>query len=1050
MANAASVSSCGAATAATPTLTNIYPPSGLLPAGATSVNLSFTSPEAASCRFSVGSSPGFDSMQAFDTGGAVVAHSGTISGLSSDPRVTNSVYVACSNNPSDMTTLQYRAVAFPSESYPRIGSIWSGGYVYATNPALTQKIGLFLGSGFTPQQATAIRAANPTAIILPTVNATETIDGSPVVPDNYFLKDINGNKIQDWPGDYLLNLTMPAVAQFMGNYAAQMVAQSGYAFDGVFFDNVKTTIAYINDLAGNPIEFDSNNDGIVDDPATLDAAWVAGVYAEIAAFRQALPNGYTVGHIGDLPPSPTTLSLFNADSLAFPAVDVREGSDAFYSMLNTYNNWFTAGQAPVVAMVQSSPPNQIAYGYGFQPESVMLPSTQQFGQSFYPNMRFGLATALMNNGFSTYDFGDTGAPVAWWYDEYNFNLGVPLGPATQIAQTAAPAIPANMLLNPGFEGSLNDWLLVLNPPAAASAALDSAIVAQGSTSAHVTVTTIGTSSWMVSLEQDNVPLVAGVNYQLQFWARSDSERRIDLHGLGGPPNFSPYGLWSIVALNNSWTFYTVDFVATTTANDGRIQFLMGDQTGNVWIDGVSLYQSPTALFRRDFTNGTVLLNGTAGTQTISLEPGFQRFSGTQAPMYQYIIDDASSSFSATGAWSTVTYDTGFLSSGGGETTTAPWYHAWNRTLQQLSGGTGTGQWNLNIPADGTYTIQAWLPAAPTASTWSTNAVYQIVSNGTVIDTVSLDQTTAAGGDQWHTLATLNLTAADNPQVVISNGASGVLVADALYVTSAALYNNGAAAPTVTLAPMDGILLERQTPVAAPQGALNNVLDTATWQPGISPGSLVSLLGYGFGTATLNYTPNGNLLPTSLGGISATIDGISAPILSVSPTQVVVVSPDDTNIGTVPVQITVNGTTYSSTATLQTVAPGILPTSSGGFSYPQALHPSGAPVSVSSPAIPGESITLLASGLGATNPATPATQTVSGWNPAVLPVTVTIGGLAAEVNGVAKVSPGSYSIVVTVPPSVGAGNQVVQVAVSGFTSPTGVFLPTSSQRPYRPR
>ena len=44
-------------------------------------------------------------------------------------------------------------------------------------------------------------------------------------------------------------------------------------------------------------------------------------------------------------------------------------------------------------------------------------------------------------------------------------------------------------------------------------------------------------------------------------------------------------------------------------------------------------------------------------------------------------------------------------------------------------------------------------------------------------------------------------------------------------------------------------------------------------------------------------------------------------------------------------------TYSSTATLQTVAPGILPTSSGGFSYPQALHPSGAPVSVSSPAIP---------------------------------------------------------------------------------------------------
>ena len=35
-------------------------------------------------------------------------------------------------------------------------------------------------------------------------------------------------------------------------------------------------------------------------------------------------------------------------------------------------------------------------------------------------MRFGLALALMNDGFFTYDFGDTGdgSPVDWWYDEY--------------------------------------------------------------------------------------------------------------------------------------------------------------------------------------------------------------------------------------------------------------------------------------------------------------------------------------------------------------------------------------------------------------------------------------------------------------------------------------------------------------------------------------------------------------------------------------------------------------------------------------------------------
>jgi len=987
-------------------------------------------------------------MQVFDSGGPAVAHNGTISGLSSDPRVVNSVYIACSNDPSSVTTLPFRAVSAPIGSYPHIGSIWSGDYLYATNPVLTQGIGLFLGAKFTPEQATAIRATNPNAIILPSINATETVNGTPSVPDSYFLKDVNGNKVQDWPGDYLLNVTNPVVAQFLGNYAAQVVVQSNYAFDGIFFDNVKTTIAHIMDLSGNPIAFDANGDGIADDPATLDQQWAAGVYAEIAAFRQALPNGYTVGHIGDIPTAPASLSIFNADSMAFPAVNVREGTAAFNSLWTTYNSWFTAGQSPVIAMVQSSPPNQIAYGYGFQPESVMLTATQQFAQGYYPNMRFALATALMNDGFSTYDFGDTGAPVAWWYDEYNFNLGLPLGPATQTGQASAPST-TNMLVNPGFEGGMANWTLVVNPPANASSTLDTGIAAEGSTSAHVTVSTIGTSSWMVSLEQDNVPLVAGENYQVQFWARSDSPRNIYLHGIGGAPNFATYGLWSVVAINNSWTLYTVSFISSATASDGRIQFLMGDQTGNVWIDDVTLTQAPTGIYRRDFTNGTVLLNGTASPQTISMEAGFQRFSGSQAPMYQYIVDDSSSNFSATGSWSTVTYDTGFLSTGGGESTSGPYYHAWNRTLQQLNSGSGTAQWNLNIPADGTYTIQAWLPAAPSAGTWTTNAQYQIISNGAVISTASIDQTTATGGDQWHTIATLNLTAAGNPQVVLSNGSSGVLVADALYITSAAPFNNGAPAPSVTLSPMDGILLQRQTPVPAPQVTLNNVLDTAAWRPAIASSSLVSLVGAGFGTSSLSYTPNGSAIPTSLGGISATIDGIQAPIYSVSPTQVVVVAPDDANIGPVPVQLTVNGATYSSTVTLQKLAPAFLPSVSGGMTYGQALHSSGAPISVSSPATPGESITLLASGLGATNPATPAAQTVSGWSPVQLPVTVTIGGVAAKVSSAAKVSPGCYAIYVTVPSSVAAGNQALQVGVDGFMSAAGVFLPISQLRTQRP-
>lgn len=1036
-ATSASGASCGAAGFTVAPPTNVNPPSGLLPTGSSSTPLTFTTAAASSCRYSVGTLAPWSSMQVFDSS-PVVNHSGTISGLSADTRVTNNVYLACDSNPALPTTLQYRSVAGPYGPYPHVGSIWGGEYIYTNAPSQTSQIQLFLGSGFSATQANQIRSTNPNVLILPSINAMETVNGVPSVPASYYLHDVHGNLIQDWPGDYVLNLTNPAVVQFLANFAAQNVAQGSYAFDGIFFDNVRTTISNITDMYGNHPAIDANGDGIADNPATLDAAWSAGIYQEIALFRQLMPNAYASGHAGQTPPAPSSLSALNGDSLAFPIVDVREGTMAFSSLSNAYQTWFVSGQSPVITMLQSSPPNQIAYGYGYSPLTAALPSTVNFAQTFYPNMRFGLANALMNNGFSTYDFGDTGATVAWWYDEYNFNLGTPLGPATQIGQASV----TNLLSNAGFENSFTNWTFGATAPASATLTGDTSIVAEGNTAAHIAIATAGSAAWQVVLEQDNVALTSGVSYQLQFWARSDVPRNITLNAQGGAPNYAAYGLASTVAINTSWTLYTVSFVSTATATDGRIQFFVGDAAGNVWIDGIVLSTASSSVYRRDFTNGTVLLNGTPASQTISMGSGFQRFNGSQAPMYQYILDDAGPGFTTTGSWNIVTYDTGYSSLGGGEAVSGPFYHAWNRNLHQISGATGTAQWNLNIPADGTYTIQAWLPAPPAASGFTANAVYKIISGGNVIYTGSINQTTASTGDQWHAIATLNLTAAGNPVLQISNGGSGLLNADAIYVTSAALYNNGAPASSVTLAPMDGILLQRQTPAAPPATMLNNVVNSATWQPSVAPSSLVSVLGIGFAsgvqTVSLASLP-GNLLPTSFGGVSATIDGNPAPVYSVSPTQVMLVAPDDATVGTVPVQLTVNGATYSGSVTLQKFAPALFQSASGGITFGQAGHASGAPVTTSSPASRGETITLTATGLGATNPATPASQAVTTWAPVAMPVTVSIGGVAATVQSAAKVSPGCYQITVTVP-SVSSGNQTVQVGIGGFSSPSGVFIP----------
>ena len=343
-----------------------------------------------------------------------------------------------------------------------------------------------------------------------------------------------------------------------------------------------------------------------------------------------------------------------------------------------------------------------------------------------------------------------------------------------------------------------------------------------------------------------------------------------------------------------------------------------------------------------------------------------------------------------------------------------------------------------------------MPAAPGSSGWTNKAVYNVISGGSVVGSVTLDQTIAAAGDAWHALGTVNLTAAGAPVLQLKNGGSGSLVADAVYVTSTARYNDGSAASSVTLAPFDGILLQRQQPLPIPASQLKSVANGASFQPVISSGSYVSILGSGFGTTTRVWGSSdlsGSNLPTLLSGVSVTIDGQPAYVQYVSPTQINVFAPDDPAIGVVQVQITTpQGASYATTVMKQAMAPAFFTSQTGSTSYAVAQHLDGTQVGPagpsSRPATPGETIELYGTGFGATVPATPAGQTVS---PAPLALTpaVTIGGLNASVLWAAKVWSGWYALSVSVP-SVASGNQVVQATIGGFQSPATVVLPIASQ------
>ncbi|MGD0815280.1 MAG: LamG-like jellyroll fold domain-containing protein [Verrucomicrobiota bacterium] len=783
-------------------IANPQPPSTLLPVGATSVALTVQTATNTACAYAVGQPLPYGQMTAFTSGAGSQSQSTAINGLNPDPNFVNDVYVRCAANPDYVLHLQYRALSDANPPYPRKGNLWGWGLWLSNGLPYMSKVDLWLGATPSASQAFTLRQLNPHLRILTSINAVENSG----LPDDYYLKDIHGNRIEVWPGSYRLNMTKSCVADYQAQFAYQTVLNTGLMADGVFFDNVMTTQSWLTqDIYGNPVQIDANGDGIPDDPATLDAAWRAGVLRELQTFRQLMPNAIISGHAMDIT-DPAIAALFNGISIGFHTSDVLEGRLAFSTLFTMYNDWLGLAVPPPNTMIESSPMQWISYGYGYSPLTVIPPSTLEFAQNYYPYVRFGLALTLLNNGFFAHEFGDTYHGNNWWYDELNYNLGYPLGPA-QLVTLPGPAI-TNLIVNGGFENPLSDsWTPWAAAGCTAAFSQQTSNAAIGNACARIDVSQTTGLDWNIELAQYDRSLVQGVSYDDTFWARAESNRCISVSSQKGSPNWDNYGLYQQVWITTNWQQYTVSFTASATVSDARLQFFLGASTGSVWLDDVHLTQSPPQIYRRDFNYGSVLLNASPQVQNITLGSGFHRLTGSQAPMYEMIIDDQDPAFSTIGAWTNVACDSGY------ETANGPYYHAWAGSMHQPVGAGGEADWQLSVPADDTYTISAWWPAAPQASNWTTQASFQVVAGGLVVASTNADQTT--GGDQWHDLATVQLFAT-NAAYVRLTAPQGICVADALHVCSLSRYHNGQPASAVRLQPMDGIVLQSdQSTFASP-------------------------------------------------------------------------------------------------------------------------------------------------------------------------------------------------------------------------------------------
>jgi len=240
-------------------------------------------------------------------------------------------------------------------------------------------------------------------------------------------------------------------------------------------------------------------------------------------------------------------------------------------------------------------------------------------------------------------------------------------------------------------------------------------------------------------------------------------------------------------------------------------------------------------------------------------------------------------------------------------------------------------------------------------------------------------------------------------------------------------------------------------VSAPPVVVAGVANSASYAAGpIAPGELVtiagSMLGPSKGVAG-GVDPSTGKMVTQLAGASVTFNGVAAPLLYVSATQINAIVPDEVAGCTqAMLQVQFQGASSPGTSLpCATAAPGLFTLSATGSGQAAAANQDGALNGPSSPAAAGSYMTLYFTGGGQTNPPG-VTGSITGTS--VLKwltqtATVTVGGVAATVafDGAAPTFiDGFLQLNIQLSPNTPSGNaQPVVVTVGNVSSQAAVTL-----------
>ncbi len=326
---------------------------------------------------------------------------------------------------------------------------------------------------------------------------------------------------------------------------------------------------------------------------------------------------------------------------------------------------------------------------------------------------------------------------------------------------------------------------------------------------------------------------------------------------------------------------------------------------------------------------------------------------------------------------------------------------------------------MSISEQVTISIQAaGLPLAFTSSTTFTGAAGQTFS-ATI---------TASGGVTPYTFSATGL-----PPGLTINSATGVIsgtVAAGTYQPTVTVKDSTNASKseqiTITIAPAPAV------PTINVQGIVNNASFAAGAAP-LAPGVIAAIFGTNLTNGSSCLAPhcnpafdNNGRLNTTLAGAQVTVNGIPAPIFYASPMQIGIQIPAELNGNSAAVQVKVGGQpSLLQPITLASVSPGIFTTTANGKGVGAINHANGSALTAQNPAHPGEVVIIYGTGLGQVQPSVATGELPSTAAVTVVPVTVTIDGVAVtpEFAGLSGCCVGENQINVRIPGETRSGDNI---------------------------